>query len=79
MSSRPDADAADALYEAGGADTVPLHDGSVVKVVFYREAASFAAAVASALLVLESALPQARIVRVERIKDAEATALPRSA
>jgi hypothetical protein len=70
---------ADALYEAGGADTVPVHDGPIVKVVFYREAASFAAAVSSAVLAIESALPQARIMRVERIVDTEEAALARSA
>ena len=70
---------ADALYEAGGADTVPVHDGPLVKVVFYREAASFATAVASALLAIEGALPRARIQWVERIDDVDKTALPRSA
>lgn len=70
---------ADALYEAGGADTVPVHDGPIVKVVFYREAASFAAAVSSALLAIESALPHAKIMRVERIVDAEEVALAQSA
>jgi hypothetical protein len=39
----------------------------VRQVVFYREAASLAAAVSSALLAIESALPHARIMRVERI------------
>jgi hypothetical protein len=72
-------DDADALYEAGCADTVPVHDGPVVKVVFYREAASFAAAVASALLAIERALPHARIMRVERIEDAAEVVLPQSA
>ncbi len=70
---------ADALYAAGCADTVPMHDGPVVKVVFYREAASFAAAVASAVLAIERALPHVRIVRVERTDEAPGTTLAQSA
>ena len=69
---------ADALYEAGCADTVPRHDGPAMKVAFYREAASFAAAVASAVLAIERALPHARIIRVERV-DGVASTLAQSA
>jgi hypothetical protein len=74
-----DSDDADALYEAGCDDTVPVHDGAVVKVVFYREAPTFQEAVASAVLAVGRALPHARIMRVERIEDADEEALPQSA
>ena len=74
-----ESDDADALYEAGGADTVPIQDGPVVKVVFHREAASFAAAVASAVLAIERALPHAKIMRMERVEDAAEASLARSA
>jgi hypothetical protein len=70
---------ADALYEAGCGDSLPCLDGPLAKVVFDREAASFAAAVASAVLAIESALPHARIIRVERVEDVAEAVLPRSA
>lgn len=56
-----------------------MHDGPLVKVVFYREAVSFAAAVASALLAVESALPHARVMRVERIDAVTEAVLSKSA
>jgi hypothetical protein len=63
----PDSTDADALYEAGCDDAVPEHVGQVRRLVFDRDAASFAAAVASALIAIETALPAASVLRVERI------------
>ena len=70
---------ADAVFEAGCGDSVPVHNDTSVKLVFDREAASFAAAVSSALLAIESALPNARVMRVERIDDAAEAVLAESA
>jgi hypothetical protein len=61
---------ADVLYEAGCA--------GVQRAVFDREAASFAAAVASAITAIESSIPGARVTAAGRLGPAEAP-LPRPA
>lgn len=71
---------ADALLEAGCDDAVLTSDGGVQRALFDREAPSFAAAVASAIAAIEGAIPGARVVQVERLPAAGATAsLPNSA
>ncbi|HZB48285.1 MAG TPA: hypothetical protein VE547_04270 [Mycobacteriales bacterium] len=74
-----ESDDADALYEAGCDDTVPMHDGPLVRVLFYREAETFNAAVASAVLAIGRSLPHVRIMRIERRTDMEEPGLPHSA
>ena len=70
---------ADALFQTGCGDSLPCQNGPVSRLLFDREAASFATAVSSALLAIESALPHARIMRVERLTDMEEASLPQSA
>ena len=74
----PDSPDADALYEAGCDDALLTSSGGVQRAVFDREAASFAAAVASAITAVESGIPGARVTAVERLNPAEAP-LPHSA
>jgi len=70
---------ADALYEAGCDDALLTRSGSVQRAIFDREAPSFATAVASAITAVESAIPGARVVAVERLGPAGAAPLPHSA
>jgi len=75
----PDSPDADALYEAGCDDALLTSSGKVQRVIFDREAPSFAAAVASAIAAIESTIPGARVVAVERLNPAGAPSLPHSA
>jgi hypothetical protein len=70
---------ADALYEAGCDDALLTSDSGAQRVIFDREAPSFAAAVASAITAIETAIPGARVTSVERLESAEAPTLPQSA
>jgi hypothetical protein len=74
-----DSSDADALYEAGCDDALLTSSGSTKRAVFDREALSFAAAVASAITAIESAVPGARVVGVERLDSADPAPLPHSA
>jgi hypothetical protein len=69
---------ADALYEAGCDDALLTSSGSAQRAIFDREAPSFAAAVASAIAAIESTIPGARVVAVERL-DRTGAPLPHSA
>jgi hypothetical protein len=75
----PDSSDADALYEAGCDDALLASSSGVQRVIFDRVAPSFAAAVASAIAAIESSIPGARVVAVERLDLAEAAPLPHSA
>ena len=75
----PDSSDADALYEAGCDDALPTSSGGTQRAVFDRNAPSFAAAVASAITAIESSIPGARVVAVERLDRASAAPLPHSA
>lgn len=75
----PDSSDADALYEAGCNDALLTSSGSTQRAVFDREAPSFAAAVASAITAIESAVPGARVVGVERLDSTDPAPLPHSA
>lgn len=68
----PDSPAPDALYEAGCDDALLTSHGAEQQIVFDRDASTFAAAVASAITAVETALPGARVIRVDRL----AAALP---
>jgi hypothetical protein len=69
---------ADALYEAGCDDALLTSSAGVQRAVFDREAPSFAAAVAGAITAIESSIPGARVMAVERLDPAGAP-LPRPA
>jgi len=70
----------DALYDAGCDDALLSSSGSTQRAVFDREAPSFATAVASAIAAIETAVPGARVVLIERLDPADKpTPLPRSA
>ena len=75
----PDSPHADALYEAGCDDALLTSSAGVQRAIFDREAASFAAAVASAITAIEASVPGARVVTVERLDSADPTPLPHSA
>jgi hypothetical protein len=75
----PDSPDADALYEAGCDDALLTSSAGVQRAVFDREAPTFAAAVASAITAIESCIPGARVVAVERFGPAEPAPLPHSA
>jgi hypothetical protein len=75
----PDSSDADALYEAGCNDALLTSSGTTQRAVFDREAPSFAAAVASAITAIESAVPGARVVAVERLDSTDRAPLPHSA
>ena len=75
----PDSSHADALYEAGCDDALLTSSAGVQRAVFDREAPSFAAAVASAITAIETSIPGARVVAVERLDSANPTPLPHSA
>ena len=75
----PESPDSDALYEAGCDDALLTSSSGVQRAIFDREAASFAAAVASAITAVESAIPGARVVAVERLDRAGAAPLPHSA
>jgi hypothetical protein len=75
----PDSSDADALYEAGCNDALLTSLGRTQRAVFDREAPSFAAAVASAITAIESAVPGARVVAVERLNSTDPAPLPHSA
>ena len=75
----PDSSDADALYEAGCNDALLTSSGSTQQAVFDREAPSFAAAVASAITAIESAVAGARVVAVERLDRADSAPMPHSA
>ena len=68
----PDSPDADALYEAGCDDALLISEGRVQKAIFDREAPSFAEAVASAISAIETSIPGARVVAVERMTAATA-------
>lgn len=61
----------DALYEAGCDDALLSSSGSTQRAVFDREAPTFAAAVASAIAAIETAVPGARVVVIERLDSAD--------
>ena len=61
---------ADALYEAGCDDALLVSDAGVQRAIFDREAPSFAEAVASAITAIETTVPGARVVSVERTSPA---------
>jgi hypothetical protein len=75
----PDSPHADALYDAGCDDALLTSSADVQRAVFDREAPSFAAAVASAITAIETSIPGARVVAVERLDPADPTPLPHSA
>jgi len=75
----PDSPDADALYEAGCDDALLTSAAGTQRAIFDREAPSFAAAVASAIAAVESSIPGARVVAVERLDRAGAAPLPHSA
>jgi hypothetical protein len=75
----PDSPHADALYEAGCDDALLTSSAGVQRAVFDREAPSFAAAVASAITAIETSIPGARVVGVERLGPADHTPLKHSA
>ncbi len=75
----PDSPDADALYEADCDDALLTGAAGVQQAIFDREAPSFAAAVASAITAIESSIPGARVVAVERLDRADAAPLPHSA
>ncbi|HEV8562125.1 MAG TPA: hypothetical protein VGR06_37885 [Actinophytocola sp.] len=76
----PDSPDADALFEAGCDDALLMSEGGVQRAVFDREAPSFAIPVASAITAIETAVPGARVVRIERLDSAgPRTSLPQSA
>ena len=77
--SSPDSTDADALYEAGCDDAALVSDAGVQRAIFDREAPSFAAAVASAITAIETSIPGAQVVAVERTSPAGAPSLPQSA
>jgi len=58
---------ADALYEGGCDDALLTSDAGVQRAIFDREAPTFAAAVASAITAIETSIPGARVVAVERL------------
>lgn len=66
----PDSPAADALYEVGCDDAMLTSHGTEQQIVFDRDAPTFAAAVASAITAVETTLPGARVVRVDRLSPA---------
>ena len=71
---------ADALFEAGCDDALLTSDGGLQRLVFDREAPSFAAAVGSAITAIETAVPGACVVRIERLSsDGPLAELPNSA
>jgi hypothetical protein len=74
----PDSPGADVLSEAGCDDALLTSSAGVQRAVFGREAASFAAAVAGAITAIESSIPGARVMAVERLGPAGAP-LPRPA
>jgi len=65
--SSPDSAAADALYEAGCDDALLVSHGVEQQIIFDRDADTFAAAVASAINAVETAVVGARVIRVERL------------
>lgn len=70
---------ADALFEAGCDDALLISSNGVQQAVFDREAPTFADAVASAIDAIETSIPGARVVAVERLDPAGPTSLPHSA
>jgi hypothetical protein len=74
----PGSSDADALYEADCTDALLTSSGGTQRAVFDREAPSFADAVASAITAIESAVPGARVVAVERLDSAGPAPLPHS-
>lgn len=64
---------------AGCDDTLVTSSSGIQRAIFDREAPSFANAVASAIAAIESSIPGARVVAVERLDLADATPLPHSA
>lgn len=62
-------EAMDALFEAGCDDGTFGTSGGAQEADFHREASSFEEAVASATAAIESAVPGARVVRVEPLED----------
>jgi hypothetical protein len=75
----PENSDADALYEAGCDDALLISDAGAQQAIFDREAPSFAAAVASAITAIETALPDARITAVQRLDTVNTPPLTRSA
>jgi len=67
----PGSPAPDALYEAGCDDALLASHGAEQQIVFDRDASTFAAAVASAITAVETALPGARVMRIDRLSPAE--------
>lgn len=67
----PDSPAPDALYEAGCDDAMLTSHGAEQQIVFDRDASTFAVAVASAITAVETALPGALVIRVDRLPPAE--------
>ena len=67
-----DSDDAEALFEAGCGDAVPAVVEGQYALTFDREAASFGVAVGTAVGAIESAVPTARVLRVERIVQLDA-------
>jgi hypothetical protein len=65
---------ADALHEAGCDDALLTSSPGEQRLVFDREAPTFADAVASAITAIETGLPGARVMTVERITPDPATA-----
>ena len=78
LTSADSADA-DALYEAGCDDALLVSDAGVQRALFDREAPSFAEAVATAITAIETAVPGAQVLAVERTSPAGAASLPQSA
>ncbi len=70
---------ADTLYEAGCDDAVLVSDAGVQRAIFDREAPSFAAAVASAITAIETSIPGAQVLAVERTSPAGNASLRHSA
>jgi hypothetical protein len=74
-----DSSDADALYEAGCGDALLTSESGSQRAVFDREAPTFAAAVASAINAIETSIPGARVIAVERLDAASPAPLPHSA
>lgn len=74
----PDSPHPDALFDAGCDDALLSGTPGAQQATFDREAPSFAAAVASAITAIETAVPGAHVRHVERLDPAH-QALPRPA
>ncbi len=75
----PDSPDADALYGAGCDDALLTSSPGRQRAIFDREAPTFAAAVASAITAIQTSIPGARVVAVERLDPAGRAPLPHSA